>query len=244
LIDQVNLWIWVAGAAVFGALAGSLIHAISLRLPAGLDVFGPVPCQKCRASMPATAYIPFLPSRCPDCGMSPNWHKPATEAAATAVAGLAILIHGATLDGLSTALFGLVLLQVLRIDWQHHLIYTIVIVPGSILALLLAVVDSQSALISALIAGIGAAVLFALFYALAILIYRRRALGRGDILLAFLIGAMARIDLVVPALLVGMVLAALGGLFLIAIGKRTRHDYIPYGAYLCFGAMIVLLLPR
>jgi leader peptidase (prepilin peptidase) / N-methyltransferase len=54
---------------------------------------------------------------------------------------------------------------------------------------------------------------------------------------------MAGIDKVVPALLLGMLLGALGGLFLVAIGKRTRHDFIPYGAYLCAGAIVVLLIP-
>jgi leader peptidase (prepilin peptidase) / N-methyltransferase len=43
------------------------------------------------------------------------------------------------------------------------------------------------------------------------------------------------------ALFLGMFLAAFGGLFLIAIRQRTRTDYIPYGAYLCLGAIIVVI---
>jgi leader peptidase (prepilin peptidase) / N-methyltransferase len=235
--------LWIVLAAIAGAFAGSLIHAISLRLPGKMDPLGPAICHKCQETLPAIGFIPFVPVTCPACGVTENWHKPVTEAAAAILVALAFLNHGVTLDGLTYALFSLVLLQILRIDWQHHLIYTIIIVPGSILALFLAVVDSQSALISALVAGVLAALIFGLFYALAIFIYRKRALGRGDILLAFLIGAMAGIDKVVPALLLGMLLGALGGLFLVAIGKRTRHDFIPYGAYLCAGAIVVLLIP-
>ena len=92
---------------------------------------------------------------------------------------------------------------------------------------------SPSALISATIAGIGAGLLFALFFALAVFIYKQHALGFGDILLAVLIGTMTGIHSLIPALLLGMFLAAAGGLLLIAIGVRTRRDYIPYGAYLC-----------
>jgi leader peptidase (prepilin peptidase) / N-methyltransferase len=230
-------------AAIAGLFAGSLIHMISLRLPAHLDPLGEPICHYCHESLPRNAFIPFFPVTCPSCGKSANWHKPATEAATGLLVALALISHGMTLDGLTYALFSIVLLLILRIDWQHHLIYTVVIVPGSILALFLAVLQSQSALISSLIAGIIAALLFGVFYTLAIFIYRKRALGRGDILLAFLIGVMARLDEMVPALLLGMLLGAFGGLFLIAIGKRTRHDFIPYGAYLCAGAIIVLLLP-
>jgi prepilin signal peptidase PulO-like enzyme (type II secretory pathway) len=69
--------------------------------------------------------------------------------------------------------------------------------------------------------------------------------GRGGILQMILIGAMAGIERVVPAILLGMVLAAAGGIFLIANGKRGRRDDIPYDACLCLGAIIVLLfLPR
>ncbi|MBX6341626.1 MAG: prepilin peptidase, partial [Thermomicrobiaceae bacterium] len=56
-----------------------------------------------------------------------------------------------------------------------------------------------------------------------------------------LIGALPGRELVVPAIFYGMALAALGGVFLIAIRRRGRRDYIPYGAYLCLGTILVLL---
>lgn len=237
-------YLGVIFGTIIGLFAGTLIHAISLRLPARLDPLGAVICDSCHEPLPGTAWIPLFTVSCSACQSRTSWHKPATELTAALLVFLALLIHGVTLTGISVAIFALVLLQVLRIDWQHHLIFTIVIVPGSLLAFLFAVLESGFALISSLLAAIVAALIFGFFYVLALLIYRRRALGRGDILLAFLIGAMARFELLVPALIAGMLLAAAGGLFLIAIGKRTRHDFIPYGAYLCAGAIFVLMLPR
>jgi leader peptidase (prepilin peptidase) / N-methyltransferase len=235
--------IWLFLAAVIGSFAGSVIHAISLRLPARLEPLGRVTCVECQQPLPLRAFVPFIPVHCPECGTRVNWHKPATEFGSAAIVALSLVSHGLNLNGITYALLSLILLLILRIDWQHHLIYTVVIVPGVVVAFAFAAFDSQSQLISAAIAAFGAGLLFAAFFGLAILIYRKHALGMGDILLAFLIGAMARLELVAGALLLGMLLAALGGLFLIAIGKRTRYDYIPYGAYLCLGAMIVLLLP-
>jgi leader peptidase (prepilin peptidase) / N-methyltransferase len=243
-MDLDSGFLWIGLAALVGLFAGSVIHAVSLRLPARVGPVGPVICHSCKEPLPATAFIPLKTVRCQSCGARSNWHKPATESGAAALVSLALISHGVSMEGVGYALFSLILLQILRIDWQHHLIYTVVIVPGTILAWFFAAYDSREVLISAVIAAIAAAMVFGFFYALAILIYKKRALGRGDILLAFLIGAMARIDLVVPALLLGMLLGALGGLFLIAIGKRSRHDFIPYGAYLCAGAIIVLLLPN
>ncbi|MGN6699764.1 MAG: prepilin peptidase, partial [Thermomicrobiales bacterium] len=78
-------------------------------------------------------------------------------------------------------------------------------------------------------------------YLLALAIYRRRALGFGDVLLAALIGAMAGPNVGV-ALIIGMFLGAVGGLALVALKVRTMRDYIPYGAYLCAGTIIALLL--
>ena len=228
-------------SGVIGAFAGSLIHAAAVRLPADLDAIGPPVCSSCSTPQPKRAMFPGWPGSCEHCGVSDRNIRWATEAAATALAMTAIIIYHASLMGVAVAMFSMLLLLILRIDWQNHLIFTVTIVPGIVLALAVAVLRSPAALLSASLAGVGAGLLFGAFFALAIIIYRKQALGFGDILLAVLIGTMTGLQSILPALFVGMVLAAAGGLLLVAIGKRTRHDYIPYGAYLCAGTIIILL---
>ena len=97
------------------------------------------------------------------------------------------------------------------------------------------------ALLWSSVGAIAAAALFLFLYGLALAIYKRRALGFGDVLLAALIGAMAGPDTAM-ALLIGMLLGAGGGLLLVALRVRTMRDYIPYGAYLCAGTIITLLV--
>jgi len=225
-----------------GALAGALVHAVAVRLPAGLDPLGAPVCTACRASFGGSGLVPFRRPTCPNCGVPAHWAKVATEAAAAAIVVAALLLRGLTYWGVSGAVFSLLLLVILRIDWQHHLIYTATIVPGLAVALVAAALHSPGMLLSAGIAAVGAGLLFALLFGLAVLLYRQRALGSGDILLAVLIGAMTGVGRVAPALFLGMVLAAAGGLLLMALGKRGRRDYIPYGAYLCAGTIVVLLL--
>jgi len=228
-------------AGVAGAFAGSLIHAAALRLPADLTALGAPICPNCGAPEPPLALIPGWAGSCPSCGARNLRLRLVTQATAAILVVAALVVHGLTLLGLAIALFNLLLLLILRIDWQHHLIFVATIVPGIVLALALAVLRSPHALISSAVAGIGAGLVFALFFVLALVIYKQQALGFGDILLAVLIGTMTGVRSVLPALLVGMFLAAAGGLFLIAIGIRTRRDYIPYGAYLCAGTMLILI---
>ncbi|HET7035090.1 MAG TPA: A24 family peptidase [Thermomicrobiaceae bacterium] len=227
---------------VAGAAAGSLIHSAATRLPAGLGPFGVPSCPECGTELPAVALLPGGPERCPNCGWQDTLRRRATELAAAVLTMLAIYGHGATPAGLAIAAFSLVLLLILRIDWQHHLIYTATIAPGLALALGFAALRSPSDLLSATLGALLAAGIFGLFFALGIVIYHRHALGAGDILLAGLIGAMTGLDHVFPAIFIGMLLAAVGGLLLVLLGLRSRRDYIPYGAYLCAGAMLILLL--
>lgn len=230
----------VAGAG--GYLVGGVLHAVATRLPAGLPVLGPPACVACAGSPASGGAWLLRPGACSRCGRADRRAAVATQLAAALVSGLAVLRYGVTREAVATALFSLLLLLVLRIDWEHHLIYTVTVVPGIALALMLAALDSSAALFSAVAAGGGAAVSFGLFFALGMLLYRRAALGAGDIMLAGLIGTMTGVRHVLPALFLGMVTAAVVGLLLLALRRRSRTDYLPYGAYLCGGTIVALFL--
>lgn len=223
---------------VAGGLAGSAINIIATRLPAGVDVIGP-PLRTGTNEPSRRQIVPLAGPVDPDHGI--DWPNLATQIGAIAVTMLALSMYGFSLTALNVSLLSLVLLTILRIDWQHHSIYIITIWPGILLALLFALLHSPSRLLSASIAGALAAFVFLLLFFLAIAIYRRRALGFGDVLLAGLIGTMVGLEWVTHAILLGMILAAVGGLFLVAIRVKKRTDYIPYGAYLSLGAIVVVM---
>jgi leader peptidase (prepilin peptidase)/N-methyltransferase len=215
-----------------------LINVIASRLPADGDppILG-LPIRP-NGGEDAFALIPFLGARQP--GGRIDWPKLGSDIAAAATVVVAFGRYGFSFDGLRAAVFALALLLVLRIDWQNHLIFTITILPAILVALAFQAFSSTDELVWSAIAMVGAAVVFLVLFILALVIYGKRALGLGDIYLAGLIGAMTG-ESVVNAIILGMCLAAFGGLFLILIRVRSRTDYIPYGAYLCLGAMIVVL---
>jgi len=227
-------------AIVIGGIAGSLINVIATRLPAEGDpsIIGP-PIRPTTGIEDRFGLVPFIGAWQRATG-GIDWPKLATDASATVIVAIALWRHGDSFDALRAAVFSLALLIILRIDWQHHLIFSITILPAVILALAFQAYSSIDELIWSLGAMVGAGLFFLLLFVLALVIYGKRALGLGDIWLAALIGAMTGED-VFAAILLGMFLAGFGGLFLILIRVRSRTDYIPYGAYLCLGAIVVVL---
>lgn len=226
-------------ALVIGGLTGSLINVLATRLPGEVELVGP-PLATASGSPEPRQLIPFIGTCRAAHGVDlPNL---ATQVGVTALTAIALLVHGYTFSTIEAIVLTSVLVLILRIDWQHHLIFTITIWPGVLLALAFSLLQSPGQLLSASIAGAAAAGVFLFLFFLAIAIYKRRALGFGDVFLAGLIGTMVGIELVTATILLGMVLAAIGGLFLIAIRVKSRTDYIPYGAYLSLGAIVTVLL--
>lgn len=225
-------------ALVAGSIFGNLINVLATRLPSDLPVAGP-PLHSANNTPEPQQFMPYLGALKSVSGI--DWPNFGTQLGAATLTASALLLHGFSFPSLQATLLCMVLLTILRIDWQHHSIYIVTIWPGIALALALALVDSPSRLLSASVAGALAAFVFLLLFFLAIAIYRKRALGFGDVLLAGLIGTMVGLEWVTHAIMLGMILAALGGIFLVAIKVKKRTDYIPYGAYLSLGAMVTVL---
>ena len=228
-------------ALVAGGIAGSLINVVATRLPAESEpaIVG-APFRPGTETPDGFALVPFAGAWQRVAG-SLDWPKLSTDLAAAAIVVIALVRHDFGFDALRAAVFSLALLLVLRIDWQNHLIFSITILPALVVALAFQAYASTSELIWSLGAMLGAGLLFLFLFVLALVMYGKRALGLGDIWLAALIGAMTGENVFVSIIL-GMFLAGFGGLFLILIRVRSRTDYIPYGAYLCLGAIITVLL--
>jgi prepilin signal peptidase PulO-like enzyme (type II secretory pathway) len=82
---------------------------------------------------------------------------------------------------------------------------------------------------------IGLFIGFGLFYFLYLLF--PKGIGFGDVKLAGAIGLFLGFKLTILAILLSFFSGAIVGLFLIAIGKKTMKDPIPFGPFLAFGAI-------
>lgn len=224
---------------VLGGYLGIFVSIISSRAPRQVSLAGP-PLDSSSDEPSNLWFVPFLGARRDDSRF--DWPNLGSQVGATLVTAIALSMHGLSFAAVEAIVLSTILLAILRIDWQHHLIFMLTIWPGIVIALGFSLLNSWSDFLSSLIAGAAAAAVFLAFYFLALFIYKRRALGFGDVFLAGLIGTMVGLQVVLITLFLGMFVAAIGGLFLVAIRVRGRKDYIPYGAYLSFAAIVMVLL--
>jgi leader peptidase (prepilin peptidase)/N-methyltransferase len=86
--------------------------------------------------------------------------------------------------------------------------------------------------------------IFLAFYLLGRVFYRGGdPMGRGDIEIAALIGAMVGFPRVFSAILLGAVASAVVAAVVLMMRRRGRYDYVPYGPGLCFGALCAFFMP-
>jgi leader peptidase (prepilin peptidase)/N-methyltransferase len=157
------------------------------------------------------------------------------------VVGAFLWRFGPSPKGLIDALYALLLLAMLVIDYRHRRVYPALCGPGIALGMALTPVTTGSAG-SGVLGTLAAGGLGLFFYGLGRLSYRgREPLGRGDVLLAALVGALVGWERVGTALLTGALLVAVVAIVLLVTRRRRAGDYLPYGAGLCAGALVALL---
>jgi leader peptidase (prepilin peptidase) / N-methyltransferase len=156
---------------------------------------------------------------------------------AVALAAGVLIRYGPSAAGLIAAFTTAVLVVLSLIDFESHRLPNRIVLPSAALVLaaqLISAPDHWGAWIGA---SLGA---FACFLVLAI-VYPG-GLGMGDVKLALLLGA-ALGSAVLPALLVGTLAAGVAGCVVLAHeGRRARRRALPFGPFLAFGAITILLL--
>jgi len=152
---------------------------------------------------------------------------------------------GFSLDLVAALVFSLPLLLIFLVDLWTRYVHTNVVVLGTIAGMGFALAEGRGALGWSIGASLGGAALFGLIFVLAAAMYRSLDVvpfGGGDVFLVAMIGAMTGFPGVVRALVIGIVLAGVTGLVLIASRRAGRHDVFAYGPFLCLGALLALLL--
>ena len=134
------------------------------------------------------------------------------------------------------------------IDWKHRLIFPIMLYFAGAVALIGSLVTGPhpdnlmpDGLGSSLLGAAFGGVVFYLIYWLALAIYRIRALGYGDVLLAITIGLILGFPRAASALFMGSVLGDFVALVYLIVRRRKRRDFIPYGTTLCLGVVLIMM---
>ncbi len=184
---------------------------------------------------------------CRHCGKQLPWRFPLLEVLVVIcfVAAWPRYENSATYIYIVKAFFIALMLVIGAIDLRHRAIFPVMIYLGSIVAIVVAIFGPEKGLLPdlglSILGALFCGITFQLLYWLAIAIYRVRALGFGDVLLAFLIGLILGFPSAAAALFMGAFFNGVAALSVLVMGKKGRREFIPYGTTLCVATIMVLM---
>ena len=244
---------WAVVAGVFGLAVGSFVNVVIYRVPRGESIVSPASrCPSCggpirhRHNVPVLGWL-LLRGRCYDCKAPISARYPLVEVATGVLFAavtwrvLAINLPWALAAYLYLAAAG-VALSMIDIDVKR-LPDRIVLPSYPIVAVLLTIAAlGEHDWWPLARAGIGAAAMFAFYFALVLL--SPAGMGFGDVKLAGVLGALMGY-LSWPALITAtfgaFLLGAIVGVALIATHRGGRKTAIPFGPFMIAAALATVL---
>jgi leader peptidase (prepilin peptidase)/N-methyltransferase len=235
-------------AVGLGLLFGGLLNIIIYRLPRQRALFRRPGCSRCGhplgwEAIPLAGYV-LQRGRCRYCGRAIPFFFPLAEALSVFALVALVWRLGLTWMTVLYGFFALTLILTLFVDWLHHDIYYIVLLPATVTALVVPLLfagpwlNFRSSLFGLLVGTL----FFGTLYILGHIIFHSEALGMGDVWLAGMIGAMMGFYNSLVTLTLGIILAAVGAGILMAARRASPGQYIPYGAFMCLAALGYLCL--
>jgi leader peptidase (prepilin peptidase)/N-methyltransferase len=256
-------------AFFWGACIGSFLNVCIYRIPRRMSVVAPRShCPGCKKPIAWYDNIPLLSwvllrARCRGCGIAISGRYVIVEALTAVLFLLAWFTFGAEPGDRVLHLAGVTHAGIVPVYWlaisglllggfvdcRHMIIPDRVSIGGMVAGLLLsawvpALHGKTTALAGLLQAVYGAAFGFALLWLIAQvgrLIFRKEAMGFGDVKLMGAIGAFFGIPAVCFTLFFASLTGALFGIGFILTGKRKLGRHIPFGPYIVFAALAWML---
>lgn len=245
----------VTSSFLLGLVVGSFCNVCIHRLPQGESIVIPRSrCPNCRTSIKAHDNIPVLSflllrRQCRSCGHRISWQYPVVELLTGSLFALTIFRFGLSWHTGILWAFVAALVIVTFIDLEHQIVPDVITLPGiavgltwSILAALLLTNDHGAPLSfsppTPLDALLGMLVGGGILYLVAVL--SRGGMGGGDIKLTAMVGALLGWRAALLTIFLGTLSGSVIALVLLASGKKSRKDPMPFGPFLALGAVLAL----
>ena len=227
-------------AALLGAMVGSFLNVCIVRLPRDESIlYPPSHCPACGAgiawydNVPVLAWL-LLRGRCRHCRAGISIQYPLVEAATAVVWAASAWRYGLSLEGLTAAVFGSLLLGIAVTDARTYLIPDEYTWGGLVVGLAL---SWRGGLDGFLLALIGAATGFVLLYAVAWggeKAFGKEAMGGGDIKMMTMVGAFVGWQGVLLTIFGG---ALLGTVVFVPLSMKHKR-LVPFGVFLAAAAAV------
>ena len=236
---------WIVLTAILGACFGSFSNVLIYRLPRNLSVVGPRSfCPHCKKQVSWYDNIPLiswliLQGKCRGCSAPISPRYLFIEVAGAACALGAYFRFGATFEGVSAAVYLILLLNIALIDWQHMIIPHTLTITGMVLGLAMSFLTPLSPLHSIFGLALGAGIILLVSYGYK-LFRGVVGMGGGDVMMMAMVGAFQGPWSVLAVLFGGAVLGTFYAIF-VGRGNVAGETKLPFGTFLAGAALVVLL---
>jgi leader peptidase (prepilin peptidase)/N-methyltransferase len=254
-------------AGLFGLLFGSFLNVCIYRIPRDLSVVMPRSfCPACAHpiawydNLPVVSYLFLLRGRCRACGKAIGARYPIVELTTSILFLLTVWTYGSTLAALKWAIFEAIVVVLFWTDLEERILPDELTLGGSVAGLILAVfvpvrgnfadilLHGASPVVQSILnALVGAVVLAGATFLIGAAYSRirgREGLGFGDVKLLVLFGIYLGLENGLLALMIGSIAGSLIGVGYILMARKNASTYeLPFGSFLCFGAVLVALSP-
>jgi leader peptidase (prepilin peptidase)/N-methyltransferase len=239
--------IFLIPAFIFGALVGSFLNVVILRLPQpeASIAFPASHCPHCKTDLRWYENIPiisfsFLRGKCGHCKAPISFQYPLVELLMGLVTAALVASFGMTAATAGFFLFSAALITIIWIDIHHQIIPDVISIPGIILGFCFSfispMVSWQESLIG-LLAGGG------FFYAVSYSYYFLRGqegLGGGDIKLLAMLGAFLGWQSLFFIIFASSISGSVVGIIALRSQKKGASTRIPFGPFLAISGLTYL----
>lgn len=232
---------------ILGLIVGSFSNVCIYRIPKNKSIIYPAShCPKCHSkikpvdNIPLLSYI-LLKGRCRNCKSKISIQYPIVEFLTGLIYLIVYLIYGLSFQTLIYIILSSALVIIAFIDLNEQIVPDVISLPGIVIGFILSfLVPYISFINSALGVVVGGGIILIIGLAGSV-IFKKEAMGGGDVKLAAMIGAFLGWRYVVISLFLGFFLGALVGIFLILLKIKSREDVVPFGPFIILGSFITLL---
>jgi len=231
---------------LIGALVGSFLNVCIHRLPRHESLVWPAShCPACAIPIAPYDNIPifsflFLKGRCRVCKAPISLRYPLVETVNAVGYGLILWWFGPSWAAAAYAVLFSSLLVITFIDLSHQIIPDVITLPGIVLGLLCAATILPVGLVDSVLGIlVGGGLLWLVAWASPFL-FGKEGMGGGDIKLLAMIGAFLGWRPTLLTIMVGAIAGSVVGISLISLHVLKRDQYIPFGPFLAFGALVSL----
>jgi len=232
---------------ILGLIVGSFSNVCIYRIPRNESIIYPAShCPKCRSkikpvdNIPLLSYI-LLKGRCRNCKSKISIQYPIVELLTGLTYLIIYLIYGLSIQSLIYIILSSALIIIAFIDLNEQIVPDVISLPGIVIGFIISFfVPYISFINSALGVVVGGGIILIIGLGGSV-IFKKEAMGGGDIKLAAMIGAFLGWRYIIISLFLGFFLGALAGIFLILSKIKSREDVVPFGPFIVLGSMITLL---